>query len=163
MYTGFAIVVKPVNSSDTPILAPNSRPEVAIAILHQDGKFLMQLRDDLPNIFYPGHWALFGGHIEPGEHPDTAIRRELLEEIAYNPPTIAKFGDYIDDRVIRHVYQAELVVDMSHLVLNEGMDLDLVTAAEIRQGDRWSNRIYQTRPLGAPHQRILLDFINRNS
>lgn len=122
----------------------------------------MQLRDDLPNIFYPGHWALFGGHLEPGEDPDTAIGRELLEEIAYAPPTIAKFGDYIDDRVIRHVYQAELVVDVSQLALNEGMDLDLVTIAEIQQGDRWSHRIQQTRPLGAPHQRILMDFIERN-
>lgn len=135
---------------------------MAIAILHQDGKFLMQLRDDLPNIFYPGHWALFGGHIEPDEPPDTAIRRELLEEIAYTPPTIAKFGDYIDDQVIRHVYQAELIVDVRDLALNEGMDLALVTVAEIRQGERWSNRIHQTRPLGAPHQCILLDFISQN-
>ena len=122
----------------------------------------MQLRDDLPNIFYPGHWALFGGHIEPGEHADTAIRRELFEEIAYTPPTLVKFGDYIDDQVIRHVYQAELLIGVDQLALNEGMDLDLVTVAEIRQGDRWSHRIQQTRPLGTPHQRILLDFINRN-
>lgn len=39
---------------------------VAIAIIHQDGKYLMQLRDDLPTIAYPGVWGFFGGHIEPG-------------------------------------------------------------------------------------------------
>lgn len=32
-------------------------PKVALAILHQDGKFLMQLRDDNPDILYPGHWG----------------------------------------------------------------------------------------------------------
>lgn len=30
---------------------------VAIAIIYQDGKYLMQLRDDLPTIAYPGVWG----------------------------------------------------------------------------------------------------------
>ncbi|WP_421655547.1 NUDIX hydrolase [Leptothermofonsia sp. ETS-13] len=137
------------------------RPEVAIAILHQDGKFLMQLRDDLPNILYPGHWALFGGHLEPDESSDAAIRRELLEEIGYTPPTLVPFGCYEDARVIRHVYQGTLTVGLDALVLNEGADMDLVTLEEIMRGDRYSRRTQQIRPLGPPHQRILLDFVNQ--
>jgi hypothetical protein len=31
--------------------------EVAIAILYSSDRFLMQLRDNIPGIFYPGHWA----------------------------------------------------------------------------------------------------------
>ena len=58
--------------------------EVAIAILYRDGKFLLQLRDDIPGIAYPGCWALFGGHIEPGEIPEIALKRELQEEIGYD-------------------------------------------------------------------------------
>lgn len=119
----------------------------------------MQLRDDIPGIFYPGHWALFGGHLEPGESTDTAIARELLEEIGYQPPGLAPFGCYEDAQVIRHVYQAELAVPKNQLVLNEGWDMDWLTAEEIRQGDRYSVKANQVRPLGAPHQRILLDFI----
>jgi hypothetical protein len=38
--------------------------EVAIAIIARKGKFLIQLRDDIPTIVYPGYWALFGGHLE---------------------------------------------------------------------------------------------------
>jgi 8-oxo-dGTP pyrophosphatase MutT (NUDIX family) len=71
---------------------------VAIAILHQQNKFLLQLRDDIPGIIYPGHWGLFGGHIEPGETPDVAVKRELLEEIGYSPPILSKFDCYSDQR-----------------------------------------------------------------
>ncbi|NMG61182.1 NUDIX hydrolase, partial [Geitlerinema sp. P-1104] len=39
--------------------------EVAIAILHQNGRYLMQLRDDIPTIVYPGQWTFFGGTVEP--------------------------------------------------------------------------------------------------
>lgn len=69
---------------------------VAIAILYQQNKFLLQLRDDIPGIIYPGHWGLFGGHLEPGETPDIAVKRELLEEISYIPPTLSKFDCYTD-------------------------------------------------------------------
>lgn len=140
----------------------DERHRVAIAILHQDDKFLLQLRDDIPGIFYPGHWALFGGHIESGESPDVAMRRELLEEIGYAPATLTQFGLYEDTQVIRYVYQGELGVALSQLVLQEGWDMALATSKEIEQGDRYSAQAKQVRPLGKPHQRILLDFIERN-
>jgi 8-oxo-dGTP pyrophosphatase MutT (NUDIX family) len=140
---------------------PTERPQVAIAILYRDDKFLLQLRDDIPTILYPGHWALFGGHIEPGETKEAAMRRELLEEIGYAPPLLSPFGRYEDDRVIRHVYHGSLTVGLDGLVLNEGADMDWVTPEEIVQGDRYSRRIQQIRPLGRPHQQILLDFIAR--
>ena len=33
---------------------------VAMAIIYQDNKYLMQLRDDIPSIVYPGVWAFLG-------------------------------------------------------------------------------------------------------
>ena len=134
--------------------------EVAIAILLREGKFLLQLRDDIPGIFYPGHWALFGGHIEPGEPSDAAVRRELLEEIGYAPPGLMRFRDYADEKVVRHVYWGELEVGLEQLVLGEGADMALLTPEQIRQGTHYSVQIQQTRPLGRPHQQILLDFLN---
>ena len=38
----------------------------AIIVL-SDGKYLMQLRDDKPEIFFPDCWGLFGGGVEKGE------------------------------------------------------------------------------------------------
>jgi 8-oxo-dGTP diphosphatase len=133
--------------------------EVAIAILYHEGMFLMQLRDDIPGIFYPGHWALFGGHIEPGESSDIAVKRELLEEIGYTPPGLTLFRDYADEKAVRHVYCGALGVGLDQLVLGEGADMALLTPDQIRQGTHYSLQIQQTRPLGSPHQKILLDFL----
>lgn len=71
---------------------------VAIAILSQDGQVLMQLRDNIPNIIYPGYWGFFGGHLEPGETPMEALKREIQEEINYAVPAAKLFGIYSDSR-----------------------------------------------------------------
>lgn len=132
---------------------------VALAILHREGQFLMQLRDDIPNIPYPGQWALFGGHLEPGETPEIALKRELSEEINYIVPAPRLFRCYGDARVIRYVYHAHLNVPLRDLVLGEGWDFALLPTAAIRQGYYYSARAGQTRPLGAIHRQILLDFL----
>jgi 8-oxo-dGTP pyrophosphatase MutT (NUDIX family) len=139
--------------------------EVAIAILYRDGKFLMQLRDDYPNIMYPGHWGFFGGHLEPGESPEMGVRRELLEEIGYCPPLLTLFSrrDNLHPTrpgyFTRHVYYGKLDVELHDLTLGEGLDLALLTPEDIHRGDRYSTQIQQVRPLGPPHQQILLDFM----
>lgn len=138
---------------------PDDRVQVAIAILYRDGQFLMQLRDNIPTILYPGYWGLFGGHIEPGESPEEAVYRELVEEIGYTATGLTRFGEYGDDRVIRHVYQGPLRVDVADLELNEGWDLGLLTPETIRQGECYSPIADQIRPLGPIHQKILLEFI----
>ncbi len=61
---------------------------VALAMLQRDGRWLLQLRDDIDSIIYPGHWGLFGGHVEPGESPADAVQRELMEEISWAPSTL---------------------------------------------------------------------------
>ncbi|MHC5594357.1 MAG: NUDIX hydrolase [Nostoc sp.] len=140
----------------------NQQVHVAIAILYQKNKFLMQLRDNIPGILYPGYWALFGGHIEPGETPDVAVKREILEEIGYILPPFVEFGCYRDERVVRHVFHAPLLVELNQLVLNEGWDMGLLTPEDIRQGNCYSQNAGEVRPLGATHQRIMLDFIEKN-
>ena len=140
----------------------NQQAHVAIAILYQQDKFLMQLRDNIPNIAAAGCWGLFGGHLEPGETPEIALKRELLEEISYELPPFYEFGCYPDDKVIRHVFHAPLLVELNQLVLNEGWDMGLLTPADIRQGNCYSQNAGEVRPLGPMHQQIMLDFIEKN-
>ncbi len=133
--------------------------EVAIAILPADGKFLMQLRDNIPTILYPGLWGLFGGHIEAGETPEIAVKREVLEEIGYEIMQPQKFGCYSDDRAIRHVFYAPLTVTIDRLVLSEGWDFGLISTAQIEAGVAYSPVANEERPLGIIHQQIMTDFI----
>lgn len=140
----------------------NTKPaEVAIAILYRQDQFLMQLRDNIPTIIYPGYWAFFGGHLDPGETPEEAVKRELLEEIGYTPPFISPFRCYCDSEVIRHVFHAPLTVELNQLVLTEGWDMGLLTPEHIKTGSCYSEKAGQERPLGRPHQQILLDFLKQ--
>ncbi|NEN92374.1 MAG: NUDIX domain-containing protein [Okeania sp. SIO3H1] len=139
----------------------NNLPHVAIAILYREGKFLLQLRDDIPGIAHPGKWAFFGGHIEPGETSEEAVKRELFEEISYVIDTVYEFGVYPDTNVIRHVFHAPLTVELKDLVLREGWDMGLLTPAEIKAGKAYSENAGMERSLGEFHQKILLDFIDK--
>jgi 8-oxo-dGTP diphosphatase len=132
---------------------------VAIAILYQQDKFLMQLRDNIPGILFPGYWGLFGGHLEDGETPDAALQREVMEEIGYSLPKFFAFRCYVDHAVVRHVFHAPLLLELNQLVLNEGWDMRLLTPEDIRQGQCYSPIADEVRPLGDIHQRIMLDFI----
>ena len=118
---------------------------VAAALLvTPDGRYLMQHRDDVPHIMLPGHWACFGGAIEPGESPEAALRRELVEEIEFRAREVGSFTEMdvlipLDpprrDRM--HFFAVPILAsDLDTLVLHEGQGKALFTpealAAELR-------------------------------
>lgn len=51
------------------------------AIIRVGNQYLLQHREALPEIAYPGWWCLFGGARESGETAEQAIIRELEEEL----------------------------------------------------------------------------------
>ncbi len=86
---------------------------VAALIVLEDGRYLMQLRDQKPGIFYPGHWGLFGGGMDPGESVEETLARELEEELGLE----AARGRYVTDfsfsfggfgRVVRYYYEVKV-------------------------------------------------------
>ena len=133
--------------------------DVAMGLLHRDGCFLMQLRDDFEHIVHPGCWAFFGGHIEPGEAILPGLRRELEEEIGYVPSELSLFQQNEDDHKRRHYYYGELTVPLKDLQLNEGQDFALCSPADIEKGEKYSTRLGEVRSLGNPHRQMLLDLI----
>ena len=132
----------------------------AMAIIQQDGKYLMQLRDNIPGIAYPGVWGFFGGHLEPGEEPEGGLRRELIEEIGYQVDRLKGFRSIrVSKGKVHHLFSCSLTVALESLQLNEGWDLKLLTKAEIERGEAYSSQAGTQKPLGDIHRQILLDFI----
>ena len=111
----------------------------AAIIVFEDGRYLLQLRDQKPGIFFPGHWGLFGGATDPGESPEDAVRREVKEELGLLVPTsgVTRVTDFTFTFgslgvVERHYFKVPVASSvMPRLTLNEGVEMRAFRAAEI--------------------------------
>jgi 8-oxo-dGTP pyrophosphatase MutT (NUDIX family) len=109
-------------ASTTPLRPADAA--VALLVLG-DGRYLMQLGDQKPDIFYPGHWGLFGGVLEPGEDAAAALGRELREELRLENASPRFFSHFDFDlgalganKVSRVVFEIALAeADLAGLVL----------------------------------------------
>jgi 8-oxo-dGTP diphosphatase len=81
------------------------------------GRMLLQLRDDIPTIPFPGMWAIPGGMLEPGETPLACIVREVEEEL---PGEVAHLMTRTRSYGIEHTFTARLDVPAEDIRLTEG-------------------------------------------
>lgn len=117
----------------------NFRDAAAALIVLDDGRYLMQLRDDKPGIFYPNHWGLFGGASEAGEAAEDALRRELREELGFDAAEVSYFtkidfafdsiGASKTERVFFEVPMPATAVP--GLILTEGRAVEAVPVEEL--------------------------------
>ena len=105
------------------------------AVIHSKDKILLQLRDQKPNIFYPGVWGLFGGGVDDGEKPIDALKRELLEEIGLEVKSAKHLFSWDHDKYnsILHFFLVPLTVELEKLCLNEGQRMDLFSIEQIKR------------------------------
>jgi GNAT superfamily N-acetyltransferase/8-oxo-dGTP pyrophosphatase MutT (NUDIX family) len=105
-----------------------------VLFIDDSERVLLRLRDDRPDLPYPGQWDLVGGAVESGETIREAAMREVEEEIDRKVTALEYFGEY-PDRVVNHVFLARLSVPIEELVLNEGQRLAYVDAAQAADMD----------------------------
>lgn len=114
---------------------------VGVILVAPDDRYLLQLRDDKPGIFFPGHWGCFGGAVDPHETAEQAMVRELFEELglAVMATTLRQFSHFTFDlgfcgvgTIYRTVYEMTLDdTQIATLRLGEGSALGLFSADEV--------------------------------
>jgi 8-oxo-dGTP pyrophosphatase MutT (NUDIX family) len=113
---------------------------VALLVLDQWGRVLLQLRDDdLPPERLPGVWSLPGGLVEAGESPDAAAIREFEEETGQVLEELRLFHvfrratDLPEDLVdIDHVYYADPAIPEEAIEVREGQAFRYFAPGEVR-------------------------------
>jgi 8-oxo-dGTP pyrophosphatase MutT (NUDIX family) len=101
------------------------------AIIYLPGRrYLLQHREDRGDISYPNCWGLFGGAREAGEEAETALRREMMEELEFSVGAFSLFvGCTFDLRFeVRRTRKIFFSVEMTEaeacgLVLREGQGM----------------------------------------
>ncbi len=128
-------------------LTQTSGEGVSAILINKRGQVLLQQRDDNPAIRYPGHWSLFGGTIEEGESAETAVAREVLEEIDFEMRNFGLFREFVQNNKREFAFVGELSAELDELTLSEGQGMNLFYPAQlpellIRPDDKETLREY---------------------
>ena len=112
-----------------------------IIIQNLNGDFLVYLRDNDPNIPFPNHWDLIGGHCERRETPLDTLKREVMEEIEQDVTTFRHLtfwkkyvcveGDVSPN--VKYIFHGVIDKPIEEIPLNEGQYLRFVTQSELSE------------------------------
>jgi 8-oxo-dGTP pyrophosphatase MutT (NUDIX family) len=110
--------------------------QVAHAVLICNGRYVLQLRDDRPDITAAGKWALFGGGVEPGEDPLGAVVREVREELCLglaDPLPLWSFRrrSELGRDVLFSFFEADVTAQWGRHRLIEGQAVDCFSFGEL--------------------------------
>ena len=105
----------------------------SIIFLNSKNQILLFLRDDIPQIKYPGMWDLPGGHVEKHETPEECIVREMKEEIEmelseFELFTVTDFPDRVENTFFKRIE-----LNINEINLHEGQRLAWFSVCEIKQ------------------------------
>ncbi|MGR6322725.1 NUDIX domain-containing protein [Micromonospora soli] len=104
-------------------------------IVDDDGRIFIQRRSPDRTLF-PNCWDIVGGHLEPGESVEEALRREVVEETGWTvSQLLGQVGEYSytgDDGLVRveNDFLVRVDGDLSRPRLEEGKHTEFRWLAE---------------------------------
>ncbi|MGW3787293.1 NUDIX hydrolase [Micromonospora chokoriensis] len=112
--------------------------DVALVLLvDASGAVLLQHRDEDIAVS-PGQWSLPGGHVEPGESPEEAARRELLEETGLTADELhplwsgpRPYEPGFPHTVTVHVFRGTTTARQEDVILGEGQAMVFVPRDQV--------------------------------
>jgi 8-oxo-dGTP diphosphatase len=111
----------------------NGERGVSAILINREGQVLLQQRDDNPAIRYPGHWSLFGGTIEDGESAQTAVAREVKEEIDFDLRNFGLFREFVQNNKQEFAFAGELTARLDELTLSEGQGMNFFFPSQLKE------------------------------
>ena len=113
------------------------------AIIYYKQQYLLQLRDDNPDIPYPNCWSFFGGEIGDSETPWEALQRELQEELNWYPNHGNFLYKNIDSKsnCCNHIFAVPFEDNQNDLILREGQALQWFVSKEIQKNKNFAPNI----------------------
>ena len=106
---------------------------VSAILINPQGQVLLQQRDDNPAIRYPSHWSLFGGTIEEGETAETAVAREIKEEIDFEMRNFGLFREFVQNNKREFAFAGELNSGLDELTLSEGQGMNFFYPSQLKE------------------------------
>jgi 8-oxo-dGTP diphosphatase len=97
-----------------------------MALILSPNGIVLHLRDDKSWIPHAGCWSLFGGAVEPGEHPAETVVREVEEELGLTNAVFRPLWRVVDtggDGRLLTVFEARTPVRPEEMTLTEGQAL----------------------------------------
>jgi 8-oxo-dGTP diphosphatase len=117
------------------------RRVAVVLLVDPQGRILMQHRDANAHVS-PNQWAFPCGKIEPGETPDEAARREVLEETGIVVPEVEALWELTrpsvstpDGVVEMHIFCAPTEARQEDVVLGEGQAMVFLAPDEALDRD----------------------------
>ncbi len=104
-------------------------------------RVLLYRRDNNPNIAFPNHLDILGGHAEHGETPEQTVVREISEELddrRTGRPYVLRghdlFATYTGPRggLADYIFCKEADFEITDIRLKEGEELIWITEDELR-------------------------------
>jgi 8-oxo-dGTP pyrophosphatase MutT (NUDIX family) len=104
--------------------------KTARCILYRDGHYLLAVHSSFWRAKQP-RWGLPGGSIESGESPQTAVLRELEEELEVRPRDVMEIGAFPYKQALHMVYAAHLEGDVDNYDERELLDIKWFSEPDI--------------------------------